>query len=66
MLTIALAQPQNGTKWKKVQRKGIDVMIALDVSRSMLSQDVAPSRLEKSKAANTNIMKNSMATELDW
>ncbi len=34
---------------EKVQRKGIDVMIALDVSKSMLSQDIAPSRLEKSK-----------------
>lgn len=48
-LVLSLAQPQMGTKMEKVQRKGIDVMIALDVSKSMLSQDIAPSRLEKSK-----------------
>jgi Ca-activated chloride channel homolog len=49
LLVFTLAQPQMGTKMEKVQRKGIDVMIALDVSKSMLSQDVAPSRLDKSK-----------------
>lgn len=57
MLTIALAQPQMGTKMEKVQRKGIDVMIALDVSRSMLSQDVAPSRLEKAKLLIQTLIK---------
>ena len=56
-LTIALAQPQMGTKMEKVQRKGIDVVIALDVSRSMLSQDVAPSRLEKSKLLIQTLLK---------
>lgn len=49
LLILSLAQPQMGTKMEKIQRKGIDVMIALDVSNSMLSQDVVPSRLEKSK-----------------
>ncbi len=48
-LILALAQPQMGTKMEKIQRKGIDVMIALDVSNSMLSQDVVPGRLERSK-----------------
>ncbi len=56
-LIIALAQPQMGTKMEKVQRKGIDVMIALDVSKSMLSQDVAPSRLEKSKLLVQTLLK---------
>jgi len=56
-LIIALAQPQMGTKMEKVQRKGIDVMIALDVSKSMLSQDVAPSRLEKSKLLIQTLLK---------
>jgi Ca-activated chloride channel family protein len=49
LLILALASPQMGTKMEKVQRKGIDVVIALDLSKSMLSQDVAPNRLEKSK-----------------
>lgn len=54
---LALAQPQMGTKMEKVERKGIDVMIALDVSNSMLSQDVAPSRLEKSKLLIQTLLK---------
>jgi len=57
LLSFALAQPQMGTKMEKVQRKGIDVIIALDVSRSMLSQDVVPSRLEKSKLLIQTLLK---------
>ncbi|MEZ5053908.1 MAG: VWA domain-containing protein [Chitinophagales bacterium] len=56
-VVLALAQPQMGTKMEKVERKGIDVMIALDVSNSMLSQDVAPSRLEKSKLLIQTLLK---------
>ena len=57
LLILALAQPQMGTKMEKVERKGIDVMIALDVSNSMLSQDIAPSRLEKSKLLIQSLLK---------
>ncbi|MEI7501785.1 MAG: VWA domain-containing protein [Paludibacter sp.] len=49
LLIIILAQPQFGTKVENVKRQGIEVMIALDVSNSMLAQDIQPSRLEKSK-----------------
>jgi Ca-activated chloride channel homolog len=49
MLILVLAQPQFGTKVEKEKRKGIEVMIALDVSNSMLAQDVLPSRLENAK-----------------
>jgi Ca-activated chloride channel family protein len=49
LLVIVLAQPQFGTKQEKEKRKGIEVMIALDVSNSMMAQDVQPSRLEKAK-----------------
>jgi len=56
-LIIALAQPQMGTKMEKVERKGIDVVIALDLSKSMLSQDVAPSRLEKAKLLIQTLLK---------
>jgi len=48
---IALAGPQYGFTWEETQRRGIDVLIALDTSRSMLAQDVAPSRLERAKLA---------------
>ncbi len=46
---IGLANLQAGSRTEKVERKGIDVMIALDVSKSMLAQDLSPNRLEKAK-----------------
>ncbi|NDP21483.1 MAG: VWA domain-containing protein [Paludibacter sp.] len=49
LIIIVLAQPQFGTKVETVKREGIEVMIALDVSNSMLAQDIQPSRLDKSK-----------------
>lgn len=48
-LIIVLAQPQFGTKVESSKRRGIEVMIALDVSNSMMAQDVLPSRLENAK-----------------
>lgn len=49
LLMIGIANPQMGLKTEKVKRRGIDVMIALDVSNSMLAQDVKPNRLERAK-----------------
>jgi Ca-activated chloride channel family protein len=49
LLIIVLAQPQYGTKVSSENRRGIEVMIALDVSNSMLAQDLQPNRLEKAK-----------------
>jgi len=46
-LIIGLANPQIGSKLEKVQRKGADLIIALDVSNSMLSQDIRPDRLTR-------------------
>jgi Ca-activated chloride channel family protein len=46
---IALANPQIGTKLEEVKREGVDVIVALDVSLSMMAEDVAPNRLEKAK-----------------
>lgn len=48
-LIIAIANPQIGSQLEKVKRKGIDIVIALDVSNSMLAQDIKPSRLERAK-----------------
>ena len=48
-LAIGLANPQIGTKYEKVKRQGIDLMIALDVSKSMLAEDIKPNRLERAK-----------------
>ena len=49
MLTVSLINPKIGTKLELLKRKGIDIVFALDVSKSMLAEDVAPSRLLKSK-----------------
>lgn len=49
LMVIVLAQPQFGIKMEEVKRKGIEVMIALDVSNSMMAQDILPNRLEKAK-----------------
>ena len=49
LFAVLLARPQFGTKLEVVKRQGIEVIIALDVSNSMLAQDVQPNRLEKSK-----------------
>ena len=48
-LVIALVNPKMGSKLKTVKREGVDVVFALDVSRSMLAEDIAPNRLEKAK-----------------
>lgn len=49
LLLITLANPQVGTKIEEVKQVGIDVYILLDVSKSMLAEDIKPSRLEKAK-----------------
>lgn len=48
-LVIALANPKMGIKLKTIKREGVDIVFALDVSKSMLAEDIAPNRLEKSK-----------------
>ena len=55
-LVVALADPQTGSKMEKSERKGIDVMIALDVSNSMLAEDVRPNRLERAKQAISKLI----------
>ncbi len=50
-IIITLAGPQFGTKLETVKRKGIEIIIALDVSNSMNAQDIQPSRLDRAKRA---------------
>ena len=55
-LVLGLANPQIGTKQEKVKRQGIDVVIALDVSKSMLAEDVQPNRLARAKNFISNFV----------
>jgi Ca-activated chloride channel family protein len=54
----ALVNPKIGTKLETVKRQGVDIVFAVDVSKSMLAEDVAPNRLEKSKQLVTQIINN--------
>lgn len=56
MLVLALVNPKIGTKVEKVKREGIDIVFAIDISKSMLCEDIAPSRLEKSKQLVSQII----------
>ncbi len=58
LFSVLLARPQFGSKQETVKRKGVEVIIALDISNSMLAQDVAPSRLDKSKMLVENLVDN--------
>ena len=49
LLIVAAARPQYGQQEKTVKRQGIEVMVALDISNSMLAEDVAPNRLDRAK-----------------
>ncbi|MBQ8008412.1 MAG: VWA domain-containing protein [Bacteroidaceae bacterium] len=49
LFSVLLARPQFGSKLETVKRQGVEVMIALDISNSMMAQDIQPSRLEKAK-----------------
>ena len=51
LLVVAIAGPMWGFRWQEVRREGIDLIVALDTSRSMLATDVKPSRLARAKLA---------------
>lgn len=55
-LILALANPQIGSKMVKGERRGSDIAICLDVSNSMMAEDLQPNRLERSKRVVTNLM----------
>lgn len=56
LIVIGLANPQIGSKLEKVERQGVDLMIALDVSNSMLAQDIKPNRLARAKRAISKLV----------
>lgn len=55
-LIIAVARPQFGSKLETVKKEGIEVMVCLDISNSMLAEDIAPNRLEKAKRMLTRLL----------
>ncbi len=49
LVFVAIARPQKGDEWRDVKRKGIDILFAVDTSRSMLAEDLTPNRLERAR-----------------
>ena len=62
LLSIGLANPKIGTELKSINREGVDIVFAIDVSKSMLAEDVAPNRLLRSKRIISEII-NSLSTD---
>ena len=58
MLIIALINPKIGTKIETFQRLGVDIVFAIDVSKSMLAEDISPSRMDKSKQLVGQVINN--------
>ena len=58
LLIVAAARPQYGQKEKTIKRQGIEVMVALDISNSMLAEDVAPNRLDRAKQMLSKMIDN--------
>jgi Ca-activated chloride channel family protein len=54
---LALARPQWGFAWEEARLQGLDIIVAIDTSRSMLARDAVPNRLEKSKLAAIDLMR---------
>lgn len=57
-LIVALARPQSKHSWQDIKTEGIDIVLAVDISASMLAKDLKPDRLEASKAVATKFIEN--------
>ncbi|MFH1678331.1 MAG: VWA domain-containing protein, partial [Candidatus Omnitrophota bacterium] len=58
LMVFALMRPQWGFKWQEIKRKGLDILVAVDVSKSMLAEDIKPNRLERTKLALADFVKH--------
>src|ERR1051325_12081968 len=63
-LIIVLARPQWGFDWEEAKQRGLDVVVAIDTSKSMLAEDVAPNRLTRAKLAALDLMQQARSDRL--
>jgi Ca-activated chloride channel homolog len=61
---FALARPQLGFDWEEVKQRGLDVIVAIDTSKSMLAEDIAPNRLKRAKLAALDLMQQAKSDRL--
>ena len=64
LLIFALARPQWGFDWDKIEQRGLDIVVAIDTSKSMLATDIAPNRLARAKLAALDLMQQAHADRL--
>src|SRR5713101_52666 len=63
-LILALARPQLGFDWEEVKQRGLDIVVAIDTSKSMLAEDIPPNRLARAKLAALDLMQQAKADRL--
>ena len=63
-LVVALARPQWGFNWEEIKQRGVDIVVAIDTSKSMLAADVAPNRLTRAKLAALELMQQAKSDRL--
>ncbi len=61
---LALARPQWGFDWEEAKQRGLDIVVAIDTSRSMLAEDVQPNRIARAKFAALDLMKEAKSDRL--
>ncbi|MGP8214618.1 MAG: vWA domain-containing protein, partial [Bacteroidia bacterium] len=64
LLIVIIARPQSSTSWKNITSEGIDIVIALDISGSMLSKDFNPNRVEAAKSIASNFIESRPADKI--
>ncbi|MCU0788649.1 MAG: VWA domain-containing protein [Verrucomicrobia bacterium] len=64
LIVIALARPQWGFSWEEARHKGLDIVVAIDTSKSMLAEDIKPNRLARAKLAALDLMQQARADRL--
>jgi Ca-activated chloride channel family protein len=63
-LIVALARPQWGFTWEEAKQRGLDIVVAIDTSKSMLAEDIAPNRLARAKLAALDLMQQAKSDRL--
>ena len=63
-LILALARPQWGFNWEESKQKGLDIVVAIDTSKSMLAEDIQPNRLQRAKLAALDLMQLAQSDRL--
>ncbi len=64
LLMIALARPQWGFSWEETKQRGLDIVVAIDTSKSMLAEDITPNRLARAKLAALDLMQQAKSDRL--